>query len=62
VVAMKSELHAMQAMRTRLMAYSRGMPEAKRLRERFAHIASIAELEVIAAENIAHVAQAAVAA
>ena len=43
-----SELHAMQAMRTRLMAYSRGMPEAKYLRLRFAHIASIAELEDIA--------------
>ena len=47
-----SELHAMQAMRTRLMAYSRGMPEAKRLRERFAHVASIAELAEIAAENM----------
>jgi nifR3 family TIM-barrel protein len=37
-----SELHAMQFMRARLMAYSRGMPEAKRLRERFAHVCSIA--------------------
>jgi nifR3 family TIM-barrel protein len=48
-----SELHAMQAMRTRLMAYSRGMPEAKQLRFRFAHVASLAELEDIAAENLA---------
>ncbi|HYR58735.1 MAG TPA: tRNA-dihydrouridine synthase, partial [Chthoniobacteraceae bacterium] len=48
-----SELHAMQAMRTRLMAYSRGMPDAKRLRERFAHVASLAEIEAIAEENIA---------
>ena len=62
VAAMRSELHAMQAMRTRLMAYSRGMPEAKRLRERFAHVASLAELEGMAEENIAHVAQGAVAA
>jgi nifR3 family TIM-barrel protein len=46
-----SELHAMQAMRTRLMAYSRGMPDARRLRERFAHVASLAELESIAGEN-----------
>ncbi|MEI9894954.1 MAG: tRNA-dihydrouridine synthase [Chthoniobacter sp.] len=53
VVAMGSELHAMQAMRTRLMAYSRGMPEAKQLRFRFAHVSSIAELEDIAAENLA---------
>ena len=29
-------------MRTRLMAYSRGMPEAKRLRARFSHVASLA--------------------
>ena len=56
-----SEPHALAAMRSRLMAYSRGMPEAKRLRERFAHIASIAELEEIAAENIAHAAEAALA-
>jgi nifR3 family TIM-barrel protein len=51
VQAMGSELHAMQCMRTRLMAYSRGMPDAKHLRARFAHVASLAELEGIAAEN-----------
>ena len=34
-----SELHAMQAMRTRSMAYSRRAPEAKHLRFRFAHVA-----------------------
>ena len=51
------EPHALSAMRSRLMAYSRGMPEAKRLRERFAHLASLAELEEIAAENIAHAAE-----
>jgi nifR3 family TIM-barrel protein len=49
-----SEPHAMAAMRSRLMAYSRGMPEAKRLRERFARVASLAELEDIAEENIQH--------
>jgi len=51
VEKMGSELHAMQCMRTRLMAYSRGMPEAKQLRARFAHVASLAELEEIAGEN-----------
>jgi nifR3 family TIM-barrel protein len=51
VQAMGSELHAMQCMRTRLMAYSRGMPDAKQLRARFAHVASIGELEDIATEN-----------
>ena len=62
VQAMGSELHAMQCLRTRLMAYSRGMPEAKQLRARFAHVASIAELEDIAAGNIAHASSEAVAA
>ena len=46
------ELHAMQSMRTQLMAYSRGMPDAKRLREKFAHVASLAKLDEIAAENL----------
>jgi tRNA-dihydrouridine synthase len=48
-----SELHAMQSMRTQLMHYSRGMPEAKRLRDRFARVASLVELEDIAAEHVA---------
>lgn len=48
-----SELHAMQSMRTQLMHYSRGMPEAKRLRDRFARIASIAELEEISEAHLA---------
>jgi tRNA-dihydrouridine synthase B len=47
-----SELHAMQSMRSRLMAYSRGMPDAKKLREHFSHVESLAEMEVIAGENI----------
>ena len=48
-----SELHAMQSMRTQLMSYSRGMPDAKRLREAFAHVASLAQLDDIAADNLA---------
>jgi len=48
-----SEVHAMQSMRSQLMHYSRGMSEAKRLRERFARIASVAELEDLAAQHIA---------
>jgi nifR3 family TIM-barrel protein len=47
-----SEMHAMQSMRTQLMHYSRGMPEAKRLRDRFARVASVGEVEDIAAEHL----------
>jgi tRNA-dihydrouridine synthase B len=48
-----SELHAMQSMRTQLMAYSRGMPEAKRLRDNFARVASLAQLDELASDSIA---------
>ncbi len=48
-----TELHAMQSMRTQLMSYSRGMPGARHLREKFAHVTSLAHLDDIAAENIA---------
>ncbi len=47
-----SELHAMQSMRTQLMAYSRGMPDAKRLRERFTRVESLLQLDIIAEENM----------
>ncbi len=57
VEAEGSEPHALAALRSRLMAYSRGMPEAKRLRERFAHLATLSALDEIAAENIAHSAE-----
>lgn len=48
-----AETPAMHSMRARLMAYSRGMPDAKTLREKFARVSSIAELEDIAAANVA---------
>ena len=56
-----SEPHALAAMRSRLMAYSRGMPEAKHLREQFSRVVSLTALEEIAAENIAHAADIALA-
>jgi len=43
---------AMRSMRARLMAYSRAMPEAKRLRQKFSHVSTLAEVETIAEENI----------
>ena len=43
----------MHSMRARLMAYSRGMPEAKALRGRFSQLSTLAELDDLAAEHLA---------
>jgi len=42
------EPHTMAGMRSRLMAYSRGMPGAKQLREQFSSVCSLASLAAIA--------------
>src|SRR2546421_8291872 len=47
-----AEEPAIRSMRGRLMAYSKSMPEAKRLREKFAHVSTVAEIQAIAEENI----------
>jgi tRNA-dihydrouridine synthase B len=52
VRAWGAEEPAIRSMRARLMAYSRSMPEAKRLREKFSHVSTLAEIETIARENI----------
>jgi nifR3 family TIM-barrel protein len=52
VARSQSELHVMHSMRSRLMAYSRGMDRAKWLRSRFSHIESIAGLEDVAHEHL----------
>jgi nifR3 family TIM-barrel protein len=51
-----AEVPVMHSMRARLMAYSRGMPDAKALRSRFSHVSSLLELDGIAAEHLATVA------
>ncbi len=56
------EISAMHSMRSRLMAYSRGMPDAKALRAKFSHVGSLAELDDIAAANLAQTAEPALAA
>jgi tRNA-dihydrouridine synthase B len=43
---------AIRSMRARLMAYTRSMPEAKRLREKLSRVSALAEIETIARENI----------
>jgi nifR3 family TIM-barrel protein len=47
------EPHTLAGMRSQLMAYSRGMPAAKQLREHFSSVSSLADLAVIAASNLA---------
>jgi tRNA-dihydrouridine synthase len=47
-----AEEPAIRSMRARLMAYSKAMPEAKRLREKFSQVSTVAEVEAIAEENI----------
>src|SRR6184192_1597298 len=47
-----TEEAAIRSMRARLMAYSRAMPDAKLLREKFSHVSALAEVETIAEENI----------
>ena len=46
-----AEEPAIRSMRARLMAYSKSMPDAKRLREKFSHVSALAEVEAIAEEN-----------
>jgi tRNA-dihydrouridine synthase B len=47
------EDQAMRSMRARLMAYSKGFPSSKALREKFQHVSSLAEIDEIAAEHVA---------
>jgi tRNA-dihydrouridine synthase B len=47
-----AEEPAIRSLRARLMAYSRSMPNAKRLRETFSHVSMIAEVEAIAEESL----------
>ena len=49
-----AEEPAIRSMRARLMAYSKSMPEAKRLREKFSQVSTLADVETIARENISH--------
>jgi len=45
---MGDEQHTLMAMRSRLMAYSKGLPNGKHLRGRFSHVSSLMELDDIA--------------
>jgi nifR3 family TIM-barrel protein len=43
---------AIRSMRARLMAYSKSMPEAKRLREKFSQVSTLTDIAAIADENL----------
>jgi tRNA-dihydrouridine synthase B len=47
-----NEKQTLTAMRSRLMAYCKGFPGAKDLRQRLCHVASIAEVEDLAAFSV----------
>jgi len=47
-----AEEPAVRSLRARLMAYSKSMPEAKRLREKFSHVSTLGEIEAIAHDNM----------
>lgn len=53
------ERRAIHGMRSRLMAYSRGMPHGRHLRERFARVESVAGVEDLAAAHLGEVSAAA---
>jgi tRNA-dihydrouridine synthase B len=48
----KNEDQAIRSMRARLMAYSKGFPGSKALREKFQHVESLAEIKEIAREHL----------
>ena len=49
---------AIRSMRARLMAYSKGFPGSKLLRERFQHVSTLAEMNAIAENHLAQTAAA----
>ncbi|MDQ2919858.1 MAG: tRNA dihydrouridine synthase DusB [Verrucomicrobiota bacterium] len=53
VAEWKNEDQAIRSMRARLMAYSKGFPGSKILREKFQHVEALADVEQIAADHLA---------
>jgi tRNA-dihydrouridine synthase B len=49
----KAEYHVMSSMRGRLMAYTKGMPAGKQLRDRIQKVGSLTAIEDLAAEHLA---------
>ncbi|HEX5177447.1 MAG TPA: tRNA dihydrouridine synthase DusB [Chthoniobacteraceae bacterium] len=49
------ETHTLHAMRSRLMAYSRGMPDAKMLRQQLQNVAALGDVDAIAERHLVRV-------
>ena len=58
----QNENQAIRSMRSRLMAYSKGLPSSKQLREKFQHVSALDDIERISAEHRAECAESATAA
>lgn len=48
----QNEEQAIRSMRARLMAYSKGFPNSKALRENFQHVASLSDIDTIATNHL----------
>jgi len=59
VQARGAENHAIRSMRSRLMAYSKGFPGSKILREKFQRVETLQEIDEIARLHLAGCVQAA---
>jgi tRNA-dihydrouridine synthase B len=52
VAEWRNEDQAIRSMRARLMAYSKGFPNGKLLREKFQHVSSLAQIDDIASQHL----------
>lgn len=48
------EKQTLTAMRSRLMAYCKGFPGAKDLRQKLCHVSSVSEVEDLASHSMSH--------
>jgi nifR3 family TIM-barrel protein len=52
ILEWRNEDQAIRSLRARLMAYSKGFPNSKALREKFQHVSSLAEIDEIASQHL----------
>ncbi|MEY2502362.1 MAG: tRNA-dihydrouridine synthase [Verrucomicrobiota bacterium] len=52
ILEWRNEDQAIRSLRARLMAYSKGFPNSKALREKFQHVSSLTEIDEIASQHL----------